>query len=88
MSEPVVLAVLTAVAVVVGIVLGGPLARWQMRIAGRPSQTLWTVLGVAGTLAVLNLAGISWIPIGALVLTAAAASVIAIRRELRRQGRI
>ena len=88
MSEPVAIAALSLAAVVVGIVLGGPLARWQMRNAGRPSQTAWAVLGAFGSLALINLAGAFALPVAALLLTAAASSVIAIRRELRRQGRI
>ena len=88
MSEPVVIAVLTLTAVVVGIVLGTPLARWQMRNAGRPSQTVWAVVGAFGSLALINLAGRFAIPIAALLLIAAASSVVAIRRELRRSGRV
>lgn len=88
MSEPVVIAVLTLAAVVVGIVLGTPLARWQMRNAGRPSQTVWAVVGAFGSLALINLAGRFAIPIAALLLIAAASSVVAIRRELRRSGRV
>ena len=88
MSDAAALVALSAAAVVVGISPGRPLARWQMSIAGRTSQTVWTVLVAIGTLALINLVGIYWIPIGVLVLTAALSSVIVIRRELRRQGRI
>lgn len=88
MSETALLVVLTVAAVAAGIALGRPLARWQMRNAGRASQAVWAVVGAFGTAALLRAVGYLAIPLGALVLTAAAASVIAIRRELRRQGRI
>lgn len=88
MSGPIALAALTLAAVAVGIALGVPLARWQLRNAGRPSQAAWAVVFAFGGLALVRLAGGLAVPVAALFLTAAASSVVVIRRELRRRGRI